>query len=44
LQKKYGQRKKLGWWEPRIKFKDLVKIMVYADLRKMNLEALDEGR
>ncbi|GAG88654.1 unnamed protein product [marine sediment metagenome] len=30
-------------WQPRIKFKELVKIMVDADLRKLNLEAPGEG-
>jgi len=35
-------RKKLGW-EPKIKFKELVKIMVDADMRKVGLEPIGEG-
>lgn len=35
-------KKELGW-EPKIKFKDLVKIMVDADLRKLNLKCPGEG-
>ncbi len=30
-------------WEPKIKFKDLVKIMVDADLRNLNLDPPNEG-
>jgi len=30
-------------WSPKIKFKDLVKIMVDADMRKIGLEAIGEG-
>ena len=30
-------------WEPRVKFTDLVKIMVDADLRKYNLPPIGEG-
>jgi GDPmannose 4,6-dehydratase len=36
-------REKLGW-EPKIKFKDLVRIMVDADLSRMGLECPGEGR
>jgi len=35
-------REKLGW-KPKIKFQELVKIMVDADLRKLNLKASGEG-
>ena len=35
-------KKKLGW-KPRIKFKDLVKIMVDADMRAAGLEPIGEG-
>ena len=35
--------KKVINWEPRIKFRDLVKIMVDADMRKMGLEPIGEG-
>jgi GDPmannose 4,6-dehydratase len=35
-------RKAIGW-KPRIKFKDLVKIMVDADMRKIGLTAIGEG-
>ena len=35
-------KEKLGW-EPRIRFNDLVKIMVDADLRKINLNPPGEG-
>lgn len=35
-------KEKLGW-EPKIKFKELVKIMVDADLRALELEAPGEG-
>ena len=35
-------RKKLNW-NPKIKFKDLVKIMVDADMRAAGLEAIGEG-
>jgi GDPmannose 4,6-dehydratase len=35
-------REKLGW-EPKVKFKDLVKIMVDADMRAVGLEAIGEG-
>ena len=35
-------RKKLGW-NPKIKFKDLVKIMVDADVRAAGLEPIGEG-
>jgi GDPmannose 4,6-dehydratase len=35
-------QEKLGW-QPKIKFKDLVKIMVDSDLRALNLEAPGEG-
>lgn len=35
-------RQKLGW-NPKIKFKDLVKIMVDADLRAVGLEPIGEG-
>ncbi|MFH1841353.1 MAG: GDP-mannose 4,6-dehydratase [Candidatus Nealsonbacteria bacterium] len=35
-------KEKFGW-EPKIKFKELVKIMVDADLRKVGLEAPGEG-
>ncbi|MBE9593940.1 MAG: GDP-mannose 4,6-dehydratase, partial [Proteobacteria bacterium] len=34
--------KKLGW-NPRIKFEDLVKIMVDADMRAVGLEHIGEG-
>ena len=34
--------KRLGW-EPEIKFEDLVKIMVDADMRKVGLEPIGEG-
>jgi GDPmannose 4,6-dehydratase len=30
-------------WKPRVSFKDLVKIMVDADMRKMGLSAIGEG-
>lgn len=35
-------KRKIGW-EPKIKFGDLVKIMVDADMRKVGLEPLGEG-
>ncbi len=35
-------RKELGW-SPRVKFKDLVRIMVDADMRKAGLEPIGEG-
>jgi len=35
-------QKKLGW-APKIKFEDLVKIMVDADMRKIGLESIGEG-
>lgn len=35
--------KKIMKWEPRIKFSDLVKIMVDADMRKIGLEPIGEG-
>jgi GDPmannose 4,6-dehydratase len=35
-------RKKLGW-NPKIRFKDLVKIMVDANMRAVGLEAIGEG-
>ena len=35
-------RKKLNW-DPKIKFEDLVKIMVDADMRSAGLEAIGEG-
>jgi GDPmannose 4,6-dehydratase len=35
-------RKKLNW-DPKIKFKDLVKIMLDADMRAMGLEPIGEG-
>jgi len=35
-------KEKLGW-QPKIKFKELVKIMVDADLRKLNLKAPGQG-
>jgi len=35
-------RKRLGW-EPKIKFEELVKIMVDADMRKVGLEPIGEG-
>ena len=35
-------KEKLGW-NPKIKFKDLVKIMVDADMRKIGLKAIGEG-
>lgn len=35
-------KEKLGW-QPKIKFKELVKIMVDADLRKLNLKTPGEG-
>jgi GDPmannose 4,6-dehydratase len=35
-------RKKLGW-APKIKFEELVKIMVDADMRKVGLEPIGEG-
>ena len=34
--------KKLGW-KPKIKFEDLIKIMVDADMRAMGLEPIGEG-
>jgi GDPmannose 4,6-dehydratase len=34
--------KKLGW-RPKIKFEDLVKIMVDADMRRIGLEPIGEG-
>ena len=39
----YSKAKKELNWQPKIKFKDLVKIMVDADLRALNLEAPGEG-
>jgi len=38
-----GKAGKLLGWEPRIKFRDLVKIMVDADMRKAGLEPIGEG-
>lgn len=35
--------KKIMNWEPRIKFRELVKIMVDADMRKIGLEPIGEG-
>ena len=35
-------KKKLNW-DPKIKFKDLVKIMVDADMRAVGLEPIGEG-
>lgn len=35
-------KEKLGW-QPKIKFRELVRIMVDADLRKLNLKVLGEG-
>jgi len=35
-------KKKIGW-APKIKFKDLMKIMVDADMRKVGLEPIGEG-
>lgn len=35
--------KKILNWEPKIKFKDLIKIMVDADMRKLGLEPVGEG-
>jgi GDPmannose 4,6-dehydratase len=35
-------RRKFGW-APKIKFKDLAKIMVDADMRKLNLKPIGEG-
>ncbi len=35
-------RKALGW-KPKIRFKDLVKIMVDADMRKIGLKPIGEG-
>jgi len=35
-------KKRLGW-EPKIRFEDLVKIMVDADMRKVGLEPIGEG-
>ena len=35
-------KKEMGW-EPKIKFKDLVRIMVDADMRKVGLKAIGEG-
>jgi GDPmannose 4,6-dehydratase len=35
--------KKAIGWEPRVKFKDLVKIMVDADMRKAGLKPIGEG-
>ena len=35
-------KERLGW-EPKVKFADLVKIMIDADLRKIGLEAPGEG-
>ncbi|MDH5266128.1 MAG: GDP-mannose 4,6-dehydratase [Candidatus Bathyarchaeota archaeon] len=34
--------KRLGW-EPKIKFEDLMKVMVDADMRKVGLESIGEG-
>ncbi len=34
--------KKLGW-EPKIRFHDLVKVMVDADMRKLGLKPIGEG-
>ena len=36
-------RKKLGW-EPKVTFKELAKIMVDADMKALNLKALNEGQ
>jgi len=38
-----GKAKKLLDWEARIKFKDLIKVMVDADLREQGLEPIGEG-
>lgn len=35
-------KEKLGW-QPKIRFKELIKIMIDADLRKLNLETLGTG-
>jgi GDPmannose 4,6-dehydratase len=35
--------KKIIGWEPKIQFKDLVKIMVDADMRKIGLKTIGEG-
>jgi len=34
----------LAWWEPRVTFRDLVRIMVDADLEAANLPATGRGR
>ena len=36
----YGKAKKLLGWEPKVRFKELVKIMVDADLKQAGLEGL----
>lgn len=38
-----GKMKKVFKWQPRINFKDLVKIMVDADMRALGLEPIGEG-
>lgn len=38
-----GKAKKAFGWDPRIKFDDLVKIMVDADMRAIGLEPIGEG-
>jgi GDPmannose 4,6-dehydratase len=38
-----GKARKIFGWEPKIKFEDLVKIMVDADMRKVGLEPVGEG-
>ena len=38
-----GKAKKILGWEPKIKFIELIKIMVDADMRKVGLEPIGEG-
>jgi GDPmannose 4,6-dehydratase len=38
-----SKAKKIIGWKPKIRFKDLVKIMVDADMRKIGLEPIGEG-
>jgi GDPmannose 4,6-dehydratase len=38
-----GKAKKVLGWEPKIKFRDLVRIMVDADMRKAGLQPIGEG-
>jgi len=38
-----GKARKILGWEPKIKFEDLVKIMVDADMRKVGLKPVGEG-